>query len=424
MKYEDKQHFQQVVDKFVEQHPLTPLVKLFVKAPEQQFNAFVEISWCVEPLLLSWLQENKIPNPHIVLVDVLEKRHQQSKVVPISQGSTFVNFNRGGEHSVHAALCFGYDKPRAIIKKYEARDIWDSYDNTFDESDFNGHYDVTEGELLNLHTHCVVNVSKEMFAKEPNKHLLYFANLWFETKPMDQCHFRRRVILLCSLKIWPILIWSVAQFCIRSIIALAHVMIGLHKQINWKAIYQVWEQPLERLTDYSDVETQWRWYPFKRDKYNDICGINPLGVLFLTLLNPILYFMMAPLVACIASTGSDVTFFELYREAVLALLTGMSLLLGIVAGVSCCILLFGAIKDMKIGQVITKFKNYVRSLFAPSKDYDKDKIAQRSLKYVSQVQCPSEIKGQYIPPMPVDTVQRITLQYERIKAKVCKPFPN
>lgn len=90
------------------------------------------------------------------------------------------------------------------------------------------------------------------FAKEPAAWEKWWVNLWYESKPVNQCHFRRRRLLAYSLQP-PVVLGYV--LC-RTFLSLAHVLVLLlcgirkiqYKAIGHPFIYNRWDATPKKLS--------------------------------------------------------------------------------------------------------------------------------------------------------------------------------
>lgn len=419
----EQNEFRALIDTFRETHPLTPMIRFVnTNAVVEANNAFLELTWCIEAPLQQWIIDNKIPNPHIILTCVNGHRVMNQKVVPLTQGSTFFEFVKGGTNRIHACLCFGYNNSRQIVKKFTKVDLWDS-GTEYDSGHFNGYYSDTRGQLLPLNASIEVEVSREMFAKEPNPTLKYFANLFFETDIRDECHYRQRLILLFTLKIWVILGWTVLYAAFSTVVAIFLSSFGFYKDINFKAILHPWSQGLECLTKHSLNYRANKFWPGQvaTGKEQAIRMVK-----FLTIL-PFWWGVMFPGIAALRASVTEFSFMEAYFDAALvyfAALIGLGIFVGIsVVGVFVFNYVVDNFNYSFVALLTEKVDSMVSDQRMKARDIKREQIGRQAATHFEQLKCPIST-ATYIPPKPVDPIQRITLSYERIKAKVCKPFPK
>jgi hypothetical protein len=192
-------------------------IHLFVGARNGSSDAVVAVRWCICQSILDVLKAKSAQNPHILLVVTHRGVEVDRKLVPLEQEMEYFYFQRPGSHRIQSTIVCWKDVQalRAFIRRRESSDILD-YDGELRKE-----IDCTRDPLFQIgRGETGVNVAPEFFAKEPPKWLGNWVNLWYETKPRDQCQFRRRCMLAFSLQPFVVLLWAAFIICFRLLAAL------------------------------------------------------------------------------------------------------------------------------------------------------------------------------------------------------------
>lgn len=511
-----------------------PLIQLFTKVDSGGTleNAISEITWCITDELTSMLNTGDYPNPHLVLLVEADNRLITTKTVPLEQSSTYIEFFRGGENTIHAILASGWNV-RKIKKDISKTDFWSDWEyhkyincatgevvitntksldelpgmaehnierDNFSErrseviearselqevqhkaldrlerelrDQYKVHYfddiaelpDVKEqidkmlqvheaeqeswpqfephpeppyrrtqgyvggidGDLFNitsreyrddlvqLNANLVVNVSTELFAKELNPTLKYFINLWHENKLTDQCHMRQRVMILLFLKSWPIIAWTLIKTVSMFATAVFFFSVGF-RDVNFKAILHPWDLPLKSVffncepdNNYLAVRENDPWYYYLRWYFT-----------------PFIWLILLPVFTIVGWSITDASFIEVLIVAI-KLLHAIFLTI-----VGALIVVFGLI--LLHTEVLSKIDWIAKALevlcWVPDKivDYlyrdmdspeERAKVLEKQRQLQRDMICPAN--GDYVPPERFS----FKLWFERVKSKVCKPFPH
>ncbi len=190
-------------------------------------EAVIPVRWCVCRSLFDRLKFRGAKNPYLLLVVakvvVNGSKEVSRRLLSLDQAMEYIAFSSPGEHQLFATVLWDAEgkvgRLRKIILGKNSRGRWnldllcyneESKETTlFNLSAFGCKTEGPVGPLL------TVNVAKEFFAKEPPKWLSCWVNWFFETRPVDQCQFRRRCILAFTVQPPIALAWAIILFLAR-----------------------------------------------------------------------------------------------------------------------------------------------------------------------------------------------------------------
>lgn len=223
-------------------------MKLFVSETKVQ-DAVIPIRWCLNRQELEELKEHKAKNPHLLLVIVHDKKEVDRYLIPLNQMLAYIQFHKPGENQILATVVWSYTGDTSKLRK------------CFFEPDTSGAYEQKvlnyEGEnllpdfncsRLRHQTEITVIVPAEFFAKEPPAWEKKWVNSWFETKPRDQCQYRRRRMVAYTIQPPSVLLFIVFITIIRTLAASVLLFLG-KRGVDLKPIihpfqyrsYDVWD---------------------------------------------------------------------------------------------------------------------------------------------------------------------------------------
>lgn len=235
------------------------MVKLFVE--KSNLNSPVAaIRWCVDKNSINKLRELGVSNPYMLFVIARERNGEftevDQKVVSLDQAMEYIEFHSPGKHRIFGCLVWtGYEKDTKETRKTLAsyyRNYYHHSSSTLvtSEGNFNK---PSYGSNTELDYGSVdVVVPDGYFAKEPAAWEKWWVNLWYESKPVNQCHFRRRRLLAYSIQ--PLVV--LGYVLCRTSLNLAHILvlllIGIRK-IEYQAIlhpfiYNRWDAAPDELS--------------------------------------------------------------------------------------------------------------------------------------------------------------------------------
>lgn len=207
-------------------------------------EAVIPVRWCICQTLYERMKARGAKKPHLLLVVANGDTELSRKLLPLDRAMEYVTFYRPGEHQLFAMVVWDEDGNVGRLRKnILGTNEWGkyflellAYDYDTRKVTFNrsfGGLTFREGPVEPLLT---VSVSPEFFAKEPPEWLCRWVNWWYETKPRDQCQFRRRCILAFSIQPLVAPIWFIGLFLVRLWIAsISFFFLGL-RGIDFKPV--------------------------------------------------------------------------------------------------------------------------------------------------------------------------------------------
>jgi hypothetical protein len=207
---------------------------------EQTAGATVKVGWCLNKTDRKELSTKGVLNAHVLFVIVshygkkeLEVQEYDRKLVPIGELLTYISLAKSGKNTILAKVVW--------VEGNE--DLQDAYLSTrFGRFETNVlMHSVLEFRNLptSLGSFAIseVEVSKEFFAKEPSAFEKWWVNLWYESEPVDQCHFRKRRILAYTLQPVAVILYVLLISVYRSITAFTYAFLRAYRRINFKPIW-------------------------------------------------------------------------------------------------------------------------------------------------------------------------------------------
>ncbi|MFA5124647.1 MAG: hypothetical protein WC473_02370 [Patescibacteria group bacterium] len=216
-------------------------------------SATMGIRWCLSPEQIERLkaEEGEVK----ILLSVLHIRQfsqcgiknygyeeESRKVLPITEGSTFISFRNPGRHIICAGIIDASSWSSENYLQIQQRCAGFNYYNCLIINAAKAFRDngTTEGigmydrQLLTSKDFALleVDVDEKSFAPEPRDYRL--VNYWFDTKPIDQCHHRKRRFLAYFLTI---AILPIMQILKVWAFAIGNVFVGV-TLINWRSIFK------------------------------------------------------------------------------------------------------------------------------------------------------------------------------------------
>lgn len=242
------------------------MLKLIAEHPEAA-EAVMPLRWCVTPDTLAELKNRGAINAHLLLVVIHDDDEVDRHLVPLGQMMDYVEFQRKGKHTVFGTIVWHEEGNVFYLRKMLAAGNFDSPFNTGRLQDYETRevverllpreldageplytdYHIRHLDLTALH----VVVPAEFFAKEPPEWEKRWVNLWFETKPRDQCQFRRRRFAAYTIQPPLVLFWLVARTLFQVIAGTFLVLAGM-RRVDFRALTHPWTYSVDDL--WSDVE--------------------------------------------------------------------------------------------------------------------------------------------------------------------------
>jgi hypothetical protein len=228
-------------------NPIPDFVLFFGDENNKILNGDVRVQWCLSDSLIEALNNSGIKDPHILLIATKKGsgKEMSRQLITITQLRTYVRCTKAGDITIHAWIIDGATGRRNIFDKYISKingDCATTMVNTYDGSTL-----VTQKEIAHS-TSENITIPPSCFGKEPNPKLKKFANLWHPSTIVDDCSFRKRLILAFALKWEAIILYTIFMVWFRLLIFVILITWGYRRIItNWKGFYKVFSLSISEL---------------------------------------------------------------------------------------------------------------------------------------------------------------------------------
>lgn len=227
------------------------LLKLFVSSVTPD-NPTIAVRWCVDPMLVKELVDRKVVNPYLLLVVWSAKRQgrqcEERWLVPLNQAMKYIQLASPGMHLVFGTVVWNRSgDSRRLFNEYLARRSGrynDTVVNDYDHSLTTAFAQFGFGPIE-------VNVNREHFAPEPAEWEKRWVNLWYEGKmPENQCHFRRRRLVAYSIQPAAMLVFWLGRVVVGLFFLAIYLFVTADRWPHWRRIFQPWKyNPLDICDD-------------------------------------------------------------------------------------------------------------------------------------------------------------------------------
>ncbi|RJO59763.1 hypothetical protein C4546_00545 [Candidatus Parcubacteria bacterium] len=237
------------------------MVKIFTRTQEQP-QPVMPVWWCLDnearKFIASLLENNIHCNPRMLIVVYNhESQHEDRYLVPLEQAEVYVQFRSAGRNQVFASVVWDGE----VVGEYHQK-------TTFHASKYlnktSGRYSTTfidsvDGRVVDDRkcsyglSEISVRVDPELFPKKPWDWNL--VNWFFGKKPIDQCHFRRRRLLVYFVALPVTAIWSVIHEICGWIMVVGLALFGLKTNL-----YTLWHPVKSRFGLSSLLRESSEWY--------------------------------------------------------------------------------------------------------------------------------------------------------------------
>ncbi len=209
-----------------------PEIKLVVQYHEQQqVDAFMPLRWCINKCAAEMMREGATQGLayYMLLLMVHERAGEvDRRIVPLDAMMDYVRFNRAGQYTVYA-LVFSTSKKGKDEQEHLFSLLARQSPSSFKKNLFEYTYGRGASERLILHADWIghetnfsllcqssisVAVPEQFFAKQPPAWLSRWVNYMFSEPPVDECHFKKRLIFAITIQpplvaFWLIIKWLV-----------------------------------------------------------------------------------------------------------------------------------------------------------------------------------------------------------------------
>jgi len=401
-------------------------MKLIVGQPNPS-NAVATVRWCLTPEEVQELSDKK--DVFLLLFVVNNGSEVDRLLVPLNQMMEYVEFARPGKNTVVAEVIWSPNKKKSEVRKrifLRSPDTgsyaWDFsylYFSSFDAKKSSFRPGAFDCHCLDkAHSTVEVDVAGEFFAKEPWAIEKWWVNLWFETKPRNQCQFRRRRFLAYSIQPICVLVWLVVIVPVRFFCAWWWLLMRYRRGVNFGAIIHPFRNDTDDVWGRANNESNF----LLRNKAEKARGDLVTLSLFMFLLpfNP---------VVVVAGIGvATLLHFEQHAHSPIWqwFLLGILLPSAVVFIVVICVFL--------VVSVISVFQafGFANSLKKMKRDWGKRAEEEKKMREEEErTRMRKELENllvckkkkvfatiQALPPQK----QTVYLRFWDLKAKICKPF--
>ncbi len=234
------------------------MMKLHVNETQNVDPTF-PVRWCITPEERAELVQRNIPlSMTFVLIVVIDRKTLEREgefsfpviaqyVIPVEKGMTYITLPRSGKLCIYSQLIYG---ERFNIKRlFGARESNGTFRcSVFDEyKRLRESYHSSEKDLIERNVAVAIRgsdyrldvvVDPRFFAKKPWRLEDWWVNLWFETPPRDQCHFRKRRLVAYTIQPPVMAVVFAIMFSMKTAIFLFRLMLGMRFN-NWRVLILV-----------------------------------------------------------------------------------------------------------------------------------------------------------------------------------------
>ena len=206
-------------------------------------NGDVPVRWCVTPALVKELEVNKVTDPHVLLVTADERgREMQRQMVPMTELMTYVRFTKSGSMKLYGFILDG-SAGRKMLHNAYMRKQGGGYKTEVIYAYYGTPYDDLLFEFTR--TEVTVEIPEGVFGKEPSPWMKWFVNLWHSNsgRVVDECHYRRRLILAFTLKWIPVLLWTGFLISGRVLCTGGLILAGYWKGVKFLRSFRPYKYP-------------------------------------------------------------------------------------------------------------------------------------------------------------------------------------
>lgn len=402
--------------------------RLIVNHPGQA-DATMELAWCLDKEMIQLLQGKRIRNPYLLIVVAEIHRtypyHKEisRSFIPLSQGLKYIEFPRPGKFAIAATIIWSkkYDRLRKDAERSLASNLFCRFgrgyslelvngysDSVFSFEELNASKEVaslsdTEHEQQLAVVKIHINVSADLFAKEPPRWLWWWTNLWHESTPRNECFWRRRFFVAFIIQPPCVALWILLKAIICLVGSAFLFFIG-RRYISLKPIIHPFYLGIDEISDASDDD----------DNYYTSTKIDGTKrpVFWRILITPGYW-----LLAAILNFGSLLL---IPSQQLLGAIIGIPIFMIGIALLSLIIKKVGASKKWREGNERRQKKRAAKKERRIARETQQ--LQQHYEKNLTPLACdnggPKEASLNALP----STHQTFHLRFLALKKKVCKPF--
>lgn len=240
------------------------MVRLFFENTDLP-SPVAAVRWCVDKVDLDYLKENEITDPFLALIITKPREEKDSdgtivyqvighKIVPLDQVMEYLEFRSPDEQRVFGQIVWSkyYKKQRLNQKRLDeyVGKLWGKSFNFAIES--LGKYDNFTSDQLES-GYADVTVPEGHFAKEPSVWEKWWVNFWYESKPKNQCQFRKRRMLAYTVQPFVVIPYALLRSVLFFGQILLFMLLGARK-IEYGAMFRPFSYTLG---DWEIVPDEW-----------------------------------------------------------------------------------------------------------------------------------------------------------------------
>jgi hypothetical protein len=380
------------------------MIKLLVE--REITGATIPIRWCIEKDSLNAFKarmaEEHIKDPYLLLV-IVSGSSVEHLLAPFDQMMEYVQLRHPGENKIFATVVWDEKGHKGLWRRFIKRENG-QHNNTLV---FAGAFDPPRWSIGKAE--LVIDVPAELFAKKPPTWEQGWVNFFFETRAKDQCQYRRRRILAYTAQPFLVLLWLLLKLGVRWVTIALLLALGLWfnhghswSPKNWKPWLRFSPLIHPQREDYLDLFT----YDLK-----DLFGeMGPLVFIFFSLYITFPIGIFVKVVLFIATTSTTGPIGKLF--------SAITQPLGKIAS--------------SVGNALAKliskipWPSFGGSIWETAKTKTAEEktgqplAAPRDIYQLLLCENTSSVK----PKEVVSFRNKIHLQYQDLKMKVCKPFAS
>ncbi len=197
-------------------------------------DATVPVRWTISEELSEKLIEKQIKNPHLLLFVVADGKEMGRELIPLTQKTHYVQLHKPGKNTIFAKIVCG--KYRELwdefLKRYRNEYYTNIVDNDGAPCSLDSYNVYRDNGYHEIEANLSVEVPEELFAQKSSEWLTNWVNSFFNETPIDQCHFRKRMIFAFTIQ--PILTPFIILY--RGVIIAELLILGM-RNINFRPLF-------------------------------------------------------------------------------------------------------------------------------------------------------------------------------------------